>query len=1275
MNKYILSLILLSSMLLPMEQDGLWIPPQQTEQKIIKKPSDIIVGKIVQLSSTISSLNTAIDDEQKKAFCNQLYELNEHLKNADKETSEFVQRYLQKSGTRTIWDNFAEKQVGDFSTQVNCYYGDLYHTLYNNPSTIVENTIKVAPHLFPTDHLQKWQKRIKRKNSKTKKKSEQLVTTAAQVPIKTEVLAISPEELSENGGAQDEDIDDESDLPEEIRQQLANLERERSTQNVVPKKSKKKKIKQIPHKKETVEKIIVPPLPEKPVQPVEKKSVIAEKPPKEKKPITWQDRFGNAKSVLNSDPQKGIAQLEQLIEECDVTEIQGKAATVLAETYDQLKPVKKGVKKDLTLAVHFYKVAREHGTITEEMAYNALLSSIVLKEKEQDKEKWLQLLSQKATNESNMLWAQAIDHLLANNQKKAAEFFAQWHRKKNMVKPEMYDLFFESINEWLGQYLNEFTEKHSSMEYDQAVLWYSLGKMFKEGSKKWQDKGNEGWTYMLSDKITQAKIGPLQLMKYAASYYMPAAYHIGMQADIAHEYRLLFLQPTLSAKKEQLNVTEQNTVRTTLKDIAYQGNFAAAIVLAKEAYAQNKLMSWLHQNKSIAPKLSVNEWMAPLIYESNTEFEEALQKYQKDNVLARVLLMGCAFVQCENEIMYCTDPQKLQSVLEKLTGIMEVYKDLTAYGVVQFEQGLRGLAYHRFKCMRQPVEGIWRAMRDQLDKQLKEIYEKDDYSAYLYLRFLSEELHSRVIDKERGKLFVKLTKQLEKSFEYKLHALEVLAEFYLKVNDTTGAEFYLQRIMEDPSYWLDEHVTKYVLDIHTRIKDQLVTNEITSALEAVPGMKIMPDDEEDMRELKNARRSFYCAQELCNRGEYKRAASTLHHAVRELSLLQYFHGTILFDRDTFDRIMCQLRVETDETIKQFVAEIDKDDIAYNAMIDLEKITAAKDKMLCFRNLIDEYKQIIKKSGSLEEWIAKVRAVPAIKQELQNNNIQEDEPITVEKLFKLITAQSVFIQCELDHLVWLPNTVQDADKQDLQNQIVRLLQKSPLPQEIPMSKYDEHDLAKVANNVLESAYESCKKGNFKGVAVVIKQAIYRKMLLSSIESSLDGKKKKLFDRIMVQLKQQDNDDIKTIVTEIESLIKRYQEQLNHQAIATMKQRYTTVHNLYDQYTEIQQQTGNKIKEYVTLLSQIMQQIPSLFEELTVITTDEQEVSEKIFTVLSQEIVNTERELNRLANMPVLEIPGDVKVINAYQVLKKGADALSVMEQVYKAEEVMATLEEQ
>lgn len=1294
MTTFIALLILVSHSIFAMEQDdGLWIPPQQEEQKIVKNPSDTIMEKVVLLSSAIQSLkNTEPNEEQKTALFNHFYELNEQLKNADKETGEFVQRYLEKSGTHTIWTDFAKKQEGDFGTQVSCYYGDLNNTLYpNNRSTIVEDTIKKASHLFPADHVQKWQKRIKRKNSKIKKKNEQRINTL-QVPTAIEIslpIFLGEPELPEDV-EQNDNIDDENDLPDEIKQQLAQLALERSiqnqpegsTQSLVSKKSKKKKTKPAPQKKETVEKSIVQPVrklgssSDKPIKLAAKKGMngSVEKVPKEKKTVTWQEQFGNAKVMFNNDPFKGISELERIIKEGEPA-ISFHAACFLAELYDPLKPTKKDIKKNARLSVDWYKKAREHGKVTAEMACNALLSAVAMQDTNETTA-WLQQCEQTGVQNSILAWVQGIHHLLANRQDKAASFFVGWDRKKDMVKPEMYDLLFEPVNKWFATYFEQLNIREQPVsDYEQAIILYSLAKMFTEGSSIWQEQAKKGWAVPVEDHTKTVRLFPVQIMRQAAVHYIPAAYYLGMQPKFTNEQRMPYLKQIVDAPTMQLNNPEQEIFRATLKNIAYQGDCAAAMALAKDAYKRQRLLPWLNQHKQIAAKLYMTEWMGPLLYEHDKEFLSELRKVEHENTLARVLLMSHAFAQYEQKIMNCEAPEEIHDLLKTLPDMLSSYKDLATNCIVRFEQGLRGLAHHALRHkFEQPITD---EVCTFLDKKFMATYALDDYSAYIYMRFLISEWNM-LANNEKKKIFAQLTKQLATSPEYQLHAYEALSAFYLDLKDWDGVEFYLGKIEEHPGYWLNQKEIDYVNDV----RQILLKRMRETATDVIP-------ESEDVRELRTAQKMLDTAAKACDQRDFHQAAVLLYKAVKKYNLLKYFQGTLSFNREIFDRIIAVLQLQEEDAIQDCVAQINENDVGYNATLNHEAIKKEKSHLMAFKELLEEYKKL-ESSRNFKKWMVKVRAHPMIYAALQEKGYKDKDKIEPEQLFDEIKYQCVMAQSTLDNLVGLG--IKDKKIDTMQQQILHNVcdQAKKLPP--PITKYDETNLHKIAETVLTAAEESCQKSNFKGVAIVLRQAIERKMMLQCMESAFNNKKIR-FDTIMDKLRQQDNPEIKDAVTAIDTHIMQYHEKLDQQAIQKAKDRCITIYNLYAQYLQIAGSSG-KQKNYIALLSQMMKEIPNMLNDVLVLdTTDEQEMSSKIFHVLSQATVRAENDLKLLVGLPlnqhnaeinyqvssqpssrkVIDQPADPTVVNAYKVLKQGQEVLNALISIQRAEKVIATLE--
>ncbi len=584
------------------------LPIQQQEEGPAEKVKSAILA--------ISDSGSAQPDECLKAI-GRLTQLLEEVKSP--QDRESINRLFQSTGSHLRFEVIQEKVAHDkqVGPKYKKAYGQLLDKLGQSP-------------------VKKKKKRSKKELPPLEVLPEQLLIPQIIPAIPVELPPLVEEEIV-SVAKEEEIVDDIKNLPPDIQKQLSDLAEQRANENKAStkeesKRSKKKKYKN--QKKKIASSQKTAKNQEHALESPGTKSVeimaelVQDVTEKQEKPLSFQEEFKRAKQLCSRnnllDIQHGIRELEQIVAHGDTIKIQKQAAKFLAELHDPLLP--KNKVKDPSVAADFYRKTRELGDNDNGMACNALFSAIAIGN-EEEAQAWIEQLGNDAHQDPLLVWAQGIKSLLVNDQQAAANFFVKCPYKK-YIEPEMYDLYFSSIDAWMNQYLEQLYHKNDTNGRDvedHSILLYSLGRMFIEGSEQWKKQGKKGW--VVADQTSQKKIDAVDLIKKASNEgYAPALCYLGTEKLLPHKERMLILKHALDQKNEVFTAEEIGSIRSTLLRMMGEGDILVMALCAYDAHKTGNLGSWLAGNNSKVRKLLDIKQLAKAMPYCSKECFAALSK-------------------------------------------------------------------------------------------------------------------------------------------------------------------------------------------------------------------------------------------------------------------------------------------------------------------------------------------------------------------------------------------------------------------------------------------------------------------------------------------------------------------------------------------------------------------------------------------------------------------------------------------------------------------------
>lgn len=618
----------------PIEQEY----PIVSEVKNDNNNTDAQENYVGRIKTAILALPSMLqkNTEQSSTVLSNLKEMIEKIENPQEQKEIF--NFFEKTGARLHLDTLKEKNNNDlFNDQCQ----QLLQSL--NGEEKKERTIAIVHHVAETNNTQDTKDvvPVKKKQSKLLPTYEilpQRILAPQEVTIEPKSSSQSVEEPvaiydvphDENNATNDDEEEvrkAEQELYErypELRTDARNSHKPSKLKKL--KNQKKKELQDQKRKKHSDKSVVKQSMSQQPEKIILsmteslKEVTITE----ETKSVTLYDQLQHAKQLCSQHKKReeGLAELARIVQSGNDRDIQAQAARYLAEIYDPLKPSKNDIAKDATKAVEFYAMVKQYGSITDDNACHALLSSIALQNTEEIKT-WLHYVETHATKDGVLLWSQGIGYLMDKDYQKAAGYFGTWSKKKNTVKPEMYALCFSAVTTWVAQnyaQLYKNSDDTTQEVEDHVALRYLLGKMFLEGPDTWK---KQEWHVPSREKV----LSPLTLIKDAAQEGHPAAIHyLCMTKELADENKIAYIKQVFKQEENDIfTAAEHRDIESAALDMAQKGNMDVAGILVHDAHKRGKLMQWLNKHRSIAEKFSHADQLEKAIPYMSTECQEALK--------------------------------------------------------------------------------------------------------------------------------------------------------------------------------------------------------------------------------------------------------------------------------------------------------------------------------------------------------------------------------------------------------------------------------------------------------------------------------------------------------------------------------------------------------------------------------------------------------------------------------------------------------------------------
>ncbi len=991
------------------------------------EPKKDKVTKVLEAMDELYNLVRSDHGEQQEREENILHALStlptmvKKIKDRDKQT---VRKYFNLKGIRLAVDEFQKNlspKKSPFTEEYKSYYKKFLDVL--TPQSNNENCLPASTMVVREDTTFSYE-------------------LPAQVATQS---ALSLHDIHENEElqkkAEDKEEDSIADLPVEVQAQLKEIEKKRQEEQSAAEKkgaANKKKKKNKRNKKKLVTSLIKAPhaVAGAPAIPSLQEIMPVIVSP-EQEPLSWQQRYEQAKKVCGERLAEGIAQLERIVQESDDSDVRWRAALYLAEMYDPLKTLKyKGV-KDAARAISFYKKMKEIKPLQIEFARNALIASLAVKDINQA-EAFIKELSQQAPEDSVLLWVHGMVSLLQNDQQKATEFLAQWNRKKNNVTAAMYELSSTVVSEWMT---NHIAELHNS---DNAMLQYMMGKMFLEGSEAWQKNGTAGWSYTVSPQEQQVKVLPLDLIHQAALHKCPFAVHyVGVRSLVPAHYRIPYLKEALELWPGTLTTQEIQQVREELERLAQEGNFAAIMVLAQDAYRQGKIVDYLQSHEKIRKNIYMTMQMVPAISYGENGCLNAMKEWGDKHTDAYLTRSLALCHQLGKWVQEMADYNEAENIVK--VGIPWV-RQCSGNSIIKqsrlesFFDCVEGLAY---QALIQPFDKqgeSFKKNRQKAEEFFKKRSKNDNETAYLYMKFLAANIDDLKADESKKALFLKLAEKLSTIEEYRIRALDQLARYYINRGDPQRALSYIRKIEEDPLRTFEQEILQRLPLAKKVIEQQVQRPQSKKKVKKESISYATPDRDEELLYVDTTKKLFmqkgwvkkalFGAEKACEKGNYVGAAKYIFTLIVNDSLLPYLERSLNErKKQDFAAVIDRLKKQPGDELAWVVNAIEAQMRSYHNSIQEDKIDTIKKHARMVKEFCQRYTAIRKEQEQQQESFKQLLEemeiqLPDLTKQLEKQQIAEkDRTIHNELLGDIIRGfllqEGVASQIEIDEMVKLP----------------------------------------------------------------------------------------------------------------------------------------------------------------------------------------------------------------------------------------------------------------